>query len=84
MTAVATRMEGKNLKYIFILCVYWECFCSELEKCLPLGVRFPCNRSRREVLEELARPLLFPDGWRAEDGPNGLVKHSFKATLSQG
>lgn len=83
-TAVATRTEGKNLKYIFFfyLCVYWECFCSELDK-MPT-TRGPCNRSRREVSEEHALLALFLHGWRTEDGPNGLVEHSLKAALSQG
>lgn len=62
------------------LCVYW---CVSPVSSL-LATMFPITIPVEEVLEERALLPLLLDGWRAEDSTDGLVEHSFKATLSQG
>lgn len=67
-----------------LLRVYW-CVSSASLATLTTGDHVsPVTVPVEEVLEESAPlPLLF-DRWRTEDSPDGLIKHSFKATLSQG
>lgn len=66
------------------LCVYWCVSPVSLATPHHSRPRSPVTAPVEEVLEERALPPLLLDGWRAEDGPDGLVEHSFKAALSQG
>lgn len=85
IAVVATFMEGQNLKYVvFFFCLYTGVFLLSLatittSRHVPAAA-FPVE----DVLEETALLPLLLGGWRAKHRPDGLIKHSFKATLSQG